>query len=169
MFAGKTTAARFLEGHGYAYTRISEVIDDVLHGRGEEITRENQQRIGLELHREKGQRWLCARAVERLRNEPAKLVIDGLRWVEDVAYFKERYGGRFRHVHLDAPLNIRRDRAERVGRLAEFEEAKDHAVESGLVELASIAQDQIVNDQDVESLRAALAKRVLFESEADAG
>ena len=169
MFAGKTTAARFLEGHGHAYTRISEVIDDVLHGRGEEITRENQQRIGLELHREKGQRWLCARAVERLRNEPAKLVIDGLRWVEDVAYFKERYGGRFRHVHLDAPLNIRRDRAERVGRLAEFEEAKDHAVESGLVELASIAQDQIVNDQDVESLRAALAKRVLFESEADAG
>jgi predicted nuclease with RNAse H fold/dephospho-CoA kinase len=168
MFAGKTTAARFLESEGYAYTRISEVIDDVLRERGEQITRENQQRVGLELHEEKGQRWLCQRAIERLTGAPTRIVIDGLRWIEDIAYFRERYGGRFRHIHLDVPLSLRRERAERNGKLSMFEVARMHPVEQGIAKIATMAQDQIVNDGDLQGLYAKLVEDIISQGDTHA-
>jgi dephospho-CoA kinase len=168
MFAGKTTAARFPESEGYAYTRISEVIDDVLRERGEQITRENQQRVGLELHEEKGQRWLCQRAIERLTGAPTRIVIDGLRWIEDIAYFRERYGGRFRHIHLDVPLSLRRERAERNGKLSMFEVARMHPVEQGIAKIATMAQDQIVNDGDLQGLYAKLVEDIISQGDTHA-
>jgi len=152
MLAGKTTAARFLERNGFAYTRISKVIDDVLGERGEPVTRENQQRVGLELHEDKGQRWLCARAVDRLQGSPKRIVIDGLRWPEDAAYFKERFGKRFRHIHILASDDIRRERARRSGRHADFDRADHHPVESGIEAVGDLADVVITNDSDIASL-----------------
>lgn len=170
MFAGKTTAARYLEREGFAYTRISEVIDDVLRERGEDLTRENQQRVGLELHQEKGQRWLCRRAIERIPGEPTKIVVDGLRWPDDVSYFAERYGGRFTHIHLEAPIETLRDRAKKLGRIDEFDTARNHQVESGIAYIASMTEDQIVNDRDIAALQAKLRERLIpQEREPNAG
>jgi predicted nuclease with RNAse H fold/dephospho-CoA kinase len=170
MFAGKTTAARFLEQQGFAYTRISEVIDDVLRQRGEEITRANQQRVGLELHEQKGQRWLCRRAIERVQGDPTRVVVDGLRWAEDAAYFSERYGGRFHHLHIVAPFEARRERADRVSRLDEFNGACSHPVENGVAEVGELTETKIVNDRDVAALEAELRERLIAgEGEASAG
>jgi len=58
--AGKTTAARLLERRGFAYTRFSLVVDDEIKKLGKKPNRESRQRIGLEINRTKGQRWLCA-------------------------------------------------------------------------------------------------------------
>ena len=57
--AGKTTAARFLEREGFAYTRFSLVVDDEIEKQGKRPDRDLRQRIGLEINRTKGQRWLC--------------------------------------------------------------------------------------------------------------
>ena len=152
MLAGKTTVARFLEEHGFGYTRISEVIDDVLRIRGEPTTRENQQRMGLELHRTKGQRWLCARAIDRLGISHRKIVIDGLRWTADANYLRESFGGRFRHLHIFAPAEARRDRAKRSGREADFDRADHHPVESGIEAVGLMADLVIINDSDIASL-----------------
>jgi predicted nuclease with RNAse H fold len=57
--AGKTTTARILEQHGFAYTRFSLVIDEEIFARGEVPDRAARQRVGTELNRTKGQRWLC--------------------------------------------------------------------------------------------------------------
>jgi dephospho-CoA kinase len=149
MLAGKTTAARFLEREGFAYTRISQVIDDVLRQRGEAVTRENQQRVGLALHREKGQRWLCARAIDRLQGTPTKIVIDGLRWPEDATYFRERFGHRFRHLDIFAPNEVRHERAIRSGRQSDFDRADKHAVESGVEAAGELADVTIINDSDI--------------------
>ena len=158
MLAGKTTAARFLERVGFAYTRISEVIDDVLRERGEPITRENQQRVGLELHIEKGQRWLCARAIDRLRDCPARIVIDGLRWPEDALYFRERFGDRLRHIDIFAPDWMRHERAQVSGRQADFGRADHHPVESGVEAVGNLADVTITNDSDIASLEQKVYK-----------
>lgn len=163
MFVGKTTAAQFLEREGFAYTRISAVIDDVLRERGEGTTRENQQRVGLELHEQKGQRWLCRRALERIPGNPTSIVIDGLRWPEDAGYFAERFGGRFHHLHLVAPFEVRRDRAVRIGRVEEFDAASGHAVESGVAKVGALTDMQIMNDCDIVTLQAKLRQRIIPE------
>lgn len=152
MFAGKTTAARSLERKGLAYTRISEVIDDVLRERGEVITRESQQRVGLELHEQKGQRWLCERAIGRLRVSPIQIVVDGLRWPEDAIYFRERFGDRFCHIDIFAPTDVRRERATQTGRQSDFDSADQHPVESGVEAVGDLADVTIVNDSDIGSL-----------------
>jgi predicted nuclease with RNAse H fold len=84
--AGKTTTARLLEKRGFAYTRFSLVIDDEIAARGEAADRESRQRVGVEIHNEKGQRWLCERVLERV-GEKKFIVVDGLRFPEDHAFF----------------------------------------------------------------------------------
>jgi dephospho-CoA kinase len=159
--AGKTTAARFLEAQGFAYTRISLVIDDVLKSRGEELTRKNQQRVGLELHNEKGQRWLCRKAIERLGADASRIVVDGLRWPEDVHYFQERYGGRFRHIHILAPYETRRERAAASGSGEAFEEAAAHAVEGGVAFVGALSQCWISNDSDLSAFESQIREMIL--------
>jgi predicted nuclease with RNAse H fold/dephospho-CoA kinase len=167
--AGKTTAAHFLEAQGFAYTRISQVIDDILKKRGEEPTRENRQRVGLELHDEKGQRWLCRKALERLTGEPARIVVDGLRWPEDVQYLQERYGGRFRHVHVTAPYQARRERAAASGGGETFDDATSHTVESGVASLEALSHCRISNDGSIAAFESKLRDTILTgESRANA-
>jgi dephospho-CoA kinase len=74
--AGKTTAARFLERRGFAYTRFSLVVDNEIEKLGETPNRESRQRIGLEINRTKGQRWLCEQALARVGGQPL-IVVDG--------------------------------------------------------------------------------------------
>jgi dephospho-CoA kinase len=159
--AGKTTAAHFLEREGFAYTRVSLVIDDVLKSRGEELTRENRQRVGLELHNEKGQRWLCRKAIERLGLVPDRIVIDGLRWPADVQYLQERFGARFRHIHISAAYEIRRQRAAAIGSVEAFDEASAHPVEEGVARLAGLAQCQLPNERDIMAFELRLRETIL--------
>ena len=89
--AGKTTAARSLEHRGFAYTRFSLVVDDEIEKLGETPSRELRQRIGLEINRTKGQRWLCEQTLARVGGQPL-IVVDGLQFLEDRGFFHERFG-----------------------------------------------------------------------------
>ncbi|WP_243916840.1 ribonuclease H-like domain-containing protein [Novosphingobium beihaiensis] len=164
IMSGKTSTARILEDEGFAYTRISEVIDDVIRERGEMPSREARQRIGLELHRSPGQRWLCRKAIERIPGEvPSRIVVDGLRWPEDIDYLRERFGGGFKHVHVKAPLDARLNRARSVGRMTELQWAAEHPVESGVSALEGVADDVLMNDGSLVSLRQRIRKFMQLE------
>ena len=154
MYSGKTSVARLLEGYGFTYTRISAVIDDVLLERGEKPSRQSRQRVGLELHKQMGQRWLCRRTVERLGDQVGPIVIDGLRWSEDVAYFRERFGGRFLHIHIRAPYAQRLGRAALLGAANELIEAEGHPVESGIAALESLADVVLTNETSISALQS---------------
>src|SRR5574337_925690 len=67
--AGKTTASRFLERDGFAYTRFSLIVDDEIRKLGLTPDRQMRQRIGLQVNRTKGQRWLCEQALARVGAE----------------------------------------------------------------------------------------------------
>lgn len=160
MMSGKTSVARILERKGYAYTRISEVIDDVIRERGEEPTRESRQRIGFELHNNPGQRWLCRKAIERVPIAATRIVVDGLRWKEDAEYLLERFGGGFTHIHVRASDELRCERARTIDLSEEFFTAAAHPVESGISELNNIANLVISNDDSMEALCESLQQSV---------
>ena len=144
--AGKTTAAERIASLGFAYTRVSLVIDDEIRARGLPLDRPTRQQLGLELHEERGQAWLCERAVARV-GEAKQIVVDGLRWPQDHAYFVERYGNRFVHLHLTAPMAVR---SARSGVPAPVFAAVDtQPVESGIDALAALATQVIENSQAI--------------------
>jgi predicted nuclease with RNAse H fold/dephospho-CoA kinase len=158
--AGKTTAAHLLERLGFAYTRFSLVIDEEILGRGELPSRESRQRIGLEINRTKGQRWLCERVLSRVR-EQALIVVDGLRFRQDHAFLTERFGTRFLHLHVTAGTDLRR---ERYGREypgdSSFEQSDCDPVEMEVDDLAPLAAATIDNSSTLGDLERAIVKIV---------
>ncbi|WP_158537561.1 DUF429 domain-containing protein [Bradyrhizobium sp. MOS003] len=158
--AGKTTAARLLEQRGFAYTRFSLVIDDEIRVRGEALTRANRQRVGEEVHKDKGQGWLCERVLERVPNR-SLVVVDGLRFPEDHAFFAERFGSRFVHLHLTAAASIRESRYQSIARgELPFGEAERQPVEAEIDRLAGLAATSMENVGTIEELERVVVRAV---------
>lgn len=156
--AGKTTAARLLEQRGFAYTRFSLVIDDEIRSRGEVPNRETRQRVGTEIHVNKGQRWLCERVLDRVPGQPF-IVIDGLRFPDDHAFFAEQFGSQFVHLHLNAPDAVRETRyAESSQGELSFSDADRQPVEAEIDGLSGLATATIGNFGTIDELENAVVR-----------
>jgi predicted nuclease with RNAse H fold/dephospho-CoA kinase len=156
--AGKTTAAHFLKHDGFAYTRFSLVVDGEIKRRGQRPSRELRQRVGLEINRTKGQRWLCEQVLARVDAQPL-IVVDGLRFLEDRAFFVERFGSRFLHLHITAPPELRQKRYRKAGGPS-LKEADSAAVEGEIERLAAIAAVTVDNSTSVGTLHDTVGRVV---------
>ena len=145
--AGKTTLARALERSGFAYTRFSLVIDDLLVERGRALDRLNRQELGNEINAGGLQRWLGERTVARV-GDAEQIVIDGLRFPDDHAFMVERFGAAFRHVFIDAGAEIRRSRYAEGDVGESFDAASSAPVERRVSELRALAHEVFVNEGD---------------------
>jgi len=153
--AGKTTAARHLEKSSMAYARFSEVLADELEAEGKPVNRGTLQEIGSRIRETLGQRWLEKKLLERVKNSE-HIVFDGLRFVEDRAFFIETFGPRFAHFHIEASKEVRKLRYVETGKSAEeFDKAESHLVEIESQSLSKFADEIIEN---VENKQGFLSK-----------
>jgi dephospho-CoA kinase len=152
--AGKTTVARFLERQGFAYTRFSLAVDDEIKRLGDKPNRESRQRIGLEINRTKGQRWLCEQVLARVGAQ-SLIVVDGLRFLEDRAFFVEQFGSRFLHMHIAAVPELRKKRYHR-GIGPSIEEADAQPVEREVDRVGATAAVSMDNSSTIDNLDSAV-------------
>lgn len=151
--AGKTSAARELEKLGFEYGRYSQVIAKMLAEDGKEATREAMQELGIEVNVKLGQRWLGKQLAGLIVGE-GQVVIDGLRYPEDHAFWVELYGPAFRHICIEAPTDIRAIRYVNAGNSPEaFLLADSHGAEAHVKDVSRLAAAIIVNDTDLEGFR----------------
>jgi hypothetical protein len=95
--------------------------------------------------------------------EQAFVVVDGLRFPEDHAFFVERYGSKFVHLHLDAPDAVREKRyTEGIGGGLSFADADRQPVEAEIDRLSDLATKVIENVGTISNLEDAV---VSFASE----
>lgn len=165
--AGKTTAARFLEGLGFHYVRFSQIIDDLIERDGLVPDRKLRQEIGWRLHVEKGQNWLCEQVLAKAGGAE-RIVVDGLRFPEDHAWFRERFATRFVHLHIEAPSEIRLSRLRTAASIADLKEVESQPTESQIDALSGKASVIIPNDGLLDALREKLTI-VATQSEAGEG
>ena len=159
--AGKTTVARLLEGVGFTYGRYSQVLADLAEERELPVNRQTLQALGQEVHVNPGQRWLNQQLDARLASAGGDIAIDGIRWPEDHAFWVERYGPAYRHVHLQAPSHLRRERYVADGQPAdEFDAASTHLVEGAVGDLENLADFVVPNQTTVDDVRRALGERI---------
>jgi dephospho-CoA kinase len=148
--AGKTTLAEILQAQGYAYTRFSLVIDDILNERNLPLDRQNRQTVGIEINRDGRQRELAERTISRVAGA-STIVVDGLRFPDDHAFLREKFGFRFHHIHVSASDDIRRERyAERLELPSleadkAFAEANASEVERMVPALQQLADETLFN------------------------
>jgi adenylosuccinate synthase len=151
--AGKTLAGEMLRKSGFQYARISNAIKKLRWppGREDKPPRSWYQQMGMELHRTIGQRALCAETLDFIDNPAAAFVIDGARWRDDVAFFREKFGERLVHIHLTANTDIRKRRFEERDKDISFEDADHDEVEKEAYELTDGADAVFENSTDDES------------------
>jgi uncharacterized protein YprB with RNaseH-like and TPR domain/predicted nuclease with RNAse H fold/dephospho-CoA kinase len=158
--AGKTTAARFLERRGFAYTRFSMVIDDEILARGGLPDRKSRQEVGHEIHWNRGQRWLCERVLDRVRGRKL-IAIDGLRFPDDHAFFSETFGADFVHLHVVASDELRKIRYDAVSEGGtSFLDADLKPVESKIDQLRSMATATVENNGSTNDFERALVTTI---------
>ena len=158
--AGKTTLARALERRGYAYTRYSLAIDDVVKERGLPRDRKSRQSVGEEINSTGRQRWLGEKTIGRVAGS-RNIVVDGIRFWDDLALLVERFGGGLLHVHVSARADVRQERYERDGSTVPFHEADRAMVERYADMLETRAQHMFVNEKgigEIERFADGLAK-----------
>jgi len=154
---GKTTAAQYLEQEkGFVLVRYSDVLVNILRHRGQEPTRSALQKLGWEVHTQYGQRWL-GRHLVALAGDAEKIVVDGVRFPEDVAYLRESYGPRYRHCHIQCPPEVARLRTQ--GAVREdipAAQALEHPVEQRVDFLQNLANKVINNKSSLGEFYAQL-------------
>ena len=158
MAAGKTTAARFLEGAGFRYCRFSEILEEELRASGTAVNRSTLQSLGEEAFNSRfGQRRVQNKLAKRVEGAE-RIVVDGLRQPEDWAFLRERWGFAAVHVHIRASAELRGKRyAERSGgSSSSFRQASAHAVEQNVPVLERMANRTIVNNGLVDELESEL-------------
>jgi dephospho-CoA kinase len=113
--SGKGEAARLLMKHGYHYGSLSDLLREEIKARNLECSRENLILLGQELRRKFGPGFLATRMVEHLKTlSNQRHVIDSIRNPSEVEILKQT--GQFFLLGVDAPLEIRFQRAQARGR-----------------------------------------------------
>ncbi|WP_259726703.1 MULTISPECIES: AAA family ATPase [unclassified Synechococcus] len=156
--AGKTTAAEELKSLGYSYFRYSKVLEDILRNQGEIPGRARLQSFGEEVHIKFGQRWLGNELLSWMEAAEA-VVIDGLRFPEDHAFWVEQFGPWFKHVYISADASVRADRFRERDRDGNpFNIADDHPAERRAVKMEPLSHLQISNENTIHSYRKRIRK-----------
>ena len=157
--AGKTTMARALEGLGFRYTRYSLAIDGMLQEKGINPTRAARQTLGYEINQGGFQRRLSVRTLAPASDANA-IVVDGLRFLQDRAWMVENFGGRFRHLHVEAQSALRHRRYQQLNDDDGFLEAIEAPVEREVEQLADLAHHVFRNDTSFSELEGYAAHLV---------
>ncbi len=160
--AGKGEVAAYLMKKGYSYFSLSDEIRAELRKKGKPLTRNHLIAMGNALRLRFGADILARRVMRKVKG---KAVIDSIRNLREVAYFRRQKN--FILVAVDAPVELRykrvrrRGRAESASTLEEFmakekEEMTGRPSEQQLRRVMAKADVMIIND----GTRAALRQKV---------
>lgn len=122
--SGKGTVADFLKEKGYTYYSLSDIVREEAAALGLDYSRENLIYAGNKLRDEHGASILAKRIVEKINlQKPDLAVIDSIRNLAEINGLKKMQG--FFLIGVDAPVEIRFERAKKRGRIGFEKTLKD--------------------------------------------
>ena len=160
--SGKGEAAEYFKKKGFSYFSLSDLIREELQKEGIEVTRDNLIQKGNQLREKYGPDILARRVIEKVKK---KAVIDSIRNPFEVEFLRNQ--GKFILLAIDAPVELRYERAKKRGReesastLQEFiqkEKEEMTGSEKGQQLLSCIAMADlvIINDGTLENFHLKL-------------
>ena len=160
MGSGKGEVVNILMSKGFEHHVFSDIIREEAKKRGLKPTRENLQKVGNTLRKEKEPGYMAKMLIKRFKKQD--VVVDGIRSLDELDALKERQD--FVLVGVDAPQRLRYERIkarERKGDPDSFEEFKmlddreNNATGKGQEIRRCIAKADhlIINDSSIEELR----------------
>ncbi len=147
--SGKTTFSKILKIKDFAYARYSEILEDILKENHIEITRENLQDLGQEISED--QYKFSLMLYEKIKDKN-RVIIDGLRHLEDYTFFFEMFGLDFSMIFIETELKIREQRYIEKYKTNNYKDIIKSSVEKNIKYLKSKAKKTIDNNTSLDSL-----------------
>lgn len=115
--SGKSEAARVAEKQGIHVINMGDVIREEVVRRGLEPTDKNTGGVGTDLRDNEGMDVIAKRCVPKVNNSGTDIVvIDGVRGIAEVEFFKQEFGDDFTLVNIDSSIQTRLMRVKARGR-----------------------------------------------------
>jgi len=159
--SGKSEAVQLAKDKGIPVIRMGDLVWEETKRQGKPLTDKNVGSVASSMRKTHGMDIWAKRTVEKIRSlkKPAHLVIDGVRNMEEIEYFKKELGQNFLVVAIDAPDEMRRKRAIARGRtddskdLKDLEERDKREISWGLQKVIADADIIIQNNGTLDQLR----------------
>jgi dephospho-CoA kinase len=152
--SGKDTMAEHLKSkYGFrVLTYTNDVLSPLLKEIGKEVTRENLISLALDLRAKSGKHILTRMISDKIESR-GLWAISGVRYPEEVDYFKERFGDAFRLIEVRCSARKRHERVVRRGTKGEgslsfkqFMEIEERETEKVINETIKLADFSVEND-----------------------
>jgi dephospho-CoA kinase len=158
--SGKSEAVRVARELGIPVVRIGDCVWDEVKKRGLELKDENVGRVADEMRKKHGMDIWARRALERIDLSWSKVVIDGIRNLEEVDYFRNNLGEDFILVAIHASPETRyrrllgRGRSDDNASIGRIRERDERELRWGLGILIALADVIVVNEESLEKFRS---------------
>ncbi len=159
--SGKSEAVQLAKDKGIPVVRMGDLVWEETKRQGKPLNDKNVGSVANNMRKEHGMDVWAKRTVEKIHSlkKSPHLVIDGVRNMEEIEYFKKEIGLDFFVVAIDAPDELRRKRAIARGRtddskdLKDLEERDKREIRWGLQKVIADADIIIQNNGSLEQLK----------------
>ena len=160
-WSGKSEAVRIAKEQGMPVVRMGDLVWEVTKTQGLDLTEENVGRIAHEMRNKYGNDIWAQKTVEKVKKPPSShlILIDGIRTLDEVRYFKKTLSEDFVLIAVDASDETRYKRAKIRGRADDtvdvevMKERDRRELGWGLGEVIAAADIVIVNEHDITEFR----------------
>ncbi|MEM5871654.1 MAG: AAA family ATPase [Candidatus Aenigmatarchaeota archaeon] len=164
---GKDTMAEYLQkNYGFRILNFTnDVLGPILKEMGKEVTRENLIELALNLREKNGNDILAKMLSERIKENNCKgfWVISGIRYLEEVEYFKKTFGENFKLVKIECNIKKRYERIKNRGTKGEdsmsykeFLEIEKRPTEKSIEKVMKLAEFSLDNNKKFEDFYRAI-------------
>ncbi len=159
--SGKSEAVQLAKDKGIPVIRMGDLVWEETKRQGKPLDDKNVGSVATSMRKKHGMDVWAKRTVEKIHSlkKASHLVIDGVRNMEEIEYFKKELGLDFFVVAIDAPDELRRKRAIARGRtddskdLKDLEERDKREISWGLQKVIADADIVIPNNGSLEEFR----------------
>ncbi len=162
--AGKSLFVEAAEELGYLKVTMGDVIREETRKRGLELNPQNVGKVMLDLRKEGGNNVIAEKCIPKIQQQPSsKIVIDGLRSLNEADVFKANFAG-FKLLAVHASPETRFVRLSQRGRSDDpqtfevFHERDMRELSVGLGNAIAMSEYVLVNDNSMESFKAQVKK-----------
>jgi len=159
--SGKSEAVQLAKDKGIPVIRMGDMVWDETKRQGKPLDDKNVGDVANSMREKHGMDIWAKRTVEKIRSlkQSPLLVIDGVRNMEEIEFFKKELGMDFLVIAIDAPDELRRKRAISRGRtddsgnLKDLEERDKREIHWGLQKVIADADLVIPNNGRLEDFK----------------
>jgi dephospho-CoA kinase len=159
--SGKSEAVQLAKDKGMLVIRMGDLVWEETRRQGKPLDDKNVGDVASSMRKKYGMDIWAKRAVEKIQSlkKTSHLIIDGIRNMEEIDYFKKKLNQDFFVVAIDASNDLRRKRAISRGRiddsknLKNLEERDKREISWGLQKVIADADIVILNNGNLDQFK----------------